>query len=184
MRNEMNDYNEKFEYYKDLLSFSYDELLEHLREKHGPVTDDYYRERSYQRFLDNKIKSIQKGKYSRTQEGLYTHHNFENEYENLSNEVYIKTYRYPYELQRKENLVYCDLIEHLILHAKITVETNGEYGYRGYREHILPAVTDWFILGKIPKPQWMQISLQRAYLPQDLARDLLALIDAILWAPN
>ena len=33
--------------------------------------DDYYREKSYERFLNNEIKHITKGKYSRTNDGVF-----------------------------------------------------------------------------------------------------------------
>lgn len=174
------NFEEKFEYYKSLLSLSYDELIHHLRLKYGVVDDDYFREKSYQRFLNDEIKSIRKGNFSRTSEGLYTHHVFENKYENLSNKDFIREYRYPYKLQKFVYLVYCDLYEHLILHARITLETNGEYGYQGYRAYLLPMVIEWFSWEIIPSLPWMQNCYRRAYLPPDLTRSLLILINATL----
>lgn len=71
----------------------------------------------------------------------------ENEYENISNKEYIAHYKYPYEYHHKENLVYCDLIEHLILHALITKETNGDRGFKGLVEFLIPTAEEWYIDG-------------------------------------
>ena len=63
----MNRYNE----YLDLQSKTYAEAVDFLLQKYGPAQDDYFREKSYQRFMNREIKSISKGKISRTHEGLY-----------------------------------------------------------------------------------------------------------------
>lgn len=104
--------SEKLTNYEKLLSFPYDEAVEALLEKYGPVIDDYFREKSYQRFFNNEIKSITKGKFLRTSEGLYCHHICENKYHNLTNIDFCREQNAPYEVHKKENLVYCDLIEH------------------------------------------------------------------------
>jgi hypothetical protein len=106
-----------FLYYNELLFLSYRELVHLLIKKYGEVTDDYFSEKSYTRFLNGEIKTIAKGKFSRALEGLYCHHIFENKYENIGDLEFIRAYKYPHELQRKGNLVYCDLVEHLILHV-------------------------------------------------------------------
>src|SRR5699024_44551 len=113
----------KLEEYKNLLTKTYDEAVEYLLQKYGPATDDYYREKSYERFLSGKIKSITKGDYTRTSEGLFCHHIDEKEALNLSNVFFIKNFKYSFELQKKERLVFCDLIEHTILHVLISKET-------------------------------------------------------------
>lgn len=140
-------YEKKYNYYKELLSLSYSDAVQSLIEKHGEVVDNYYKEKSYNKFLNGEIKIIAYGKYTKTKEGLYCHHILENEYENISNKEYIAHYKYPYEYHHKENLVYCDLIEHLILHALITKETNGDRGFKGLVEFLIPTAEEWYIDG-------------------------------------
>ena len=53
---------------------TYSQAVAYLLNKYGAVTDDYYKEKSYTRFLNGEIKSITKGKYTRSSEGLYCHH--------------------------------------------------------------------------------------------------------------
>lgn len=65
---------DSYKEYLVLLSKSYEEANEVLLQKYGPAQDDYFREASYQRFMNGEIKSITKGKFSRTSEGLYCHH--------------------------------------------------------------------------------------------------------------
>ena len=57
--------------YLDLLLMNYEEAVELLLQKYGPAQDDYFREYSYQRFMNGEIKNITRGKASRTNEGLY-----------------------------------------------------------------------------------------------------------------
>ncbi|MFT9455675.1 MAG: hypothetical protein ABF575_00130 [Liquorilactobacillus hordei] len=154
----------KLIYYISLIDRSYSEVVDILLKKYGNVTDDYFKEKSYIRFLNGEIKSITHGKYKRTREGLFTHHIAEKYEENLGNTRFIKNFNYPFELQKKENLVYADLIEHLILHALIAKETNGDYGYTGYDVFIKPMVIEWYTTDMIPKPDWMKAVYKRSFL--------------------
>lgn len=156
--------NPKLFYYTSLIDRSYSEVVAILLKKYGDVTDDYFKEESYTRFLNGEIKSITHGKYKRTREGLVTHHIAEKYEENLGNIRFIKNFNYPFELQKKENLVYADLIEHLILHALIAKETNGAYGYTGYDVFIKPMVKEWYTTDMIPKPDWMKAVYKRSFL--------------------
>lgn len=170
-----------YQYYNGLLS--YRELVQLLIKKYGEVTDDFFREKSYARFLNEEIKTPAKGKYSRALEGLYCHHIFENKYENIGNLEFIRAYKYPYELQRKANLVYCDLVEHLILHVLIMKETNGKFGPQGFKFFIRPMVVDWYIeKRKKPKREWYLAVFNRSFLFKDDATKLLKNIDLILLA--
>lgn len=144
--------NKKYKYYLSLIGKPYSELIGILIQKYGNVSDDFFREKSYQRFLNGEIKTITRGKYKRTDEG-FTHHIFEDQFENLSNTQYIHDFRYDFYYQRKQNLVYCDLIEHLILHAIIASETNGELGYSGYECYLKDMVEEWFTTDMVPKPK-------------------------------
>lgn len=170
----------KLHYYISLLNLSYNQAVETLLLKHGCATSEYYKEKSYNRFLNGEIKSITKGKYHRTKEGLYCHHIDEFEFENLSNTDFIKEYRYPYEYQKKDRLVYCDLIEHLILHTLIAKQTNGERGFTGYITFIRPTVEDWYVNETEPKPEWMKICKEKSYLNPNQINILLNQIDIVI----
>ena len=69
--------------YLELLNRDYSNAVSFLLEKYGVATDDYFKEKSYERFFEGKIKSIGKGKISRTSEGLYCHHIDENKYQKM-----------------------------------------------------------------------------------------------------
>ena len=56
--------------YKDLLSKTYEQAVEFLLQKYGFAQDDYFREKSYQRFMNGEIKNITKGNFTRTVSGL------------------------------------------------------------------------------------------------------------------
>ncbi|MDQ0359444.1 hypothetical protein [Breznakia pachnodae] len=164
---------ENLEWYMKLLDKSYNECITILQQKYGEVRDDYFKQKSYERFLKGEIKKIGKGNYSRAKEGLECHHIFENKYICISNQEAIEEFGYPYELQKKENLVYCDICEHFILHTLITKETNGEFGDGGNEEYLKPKINDWFIEGKVPKPEWMKECIRRAALSTRQAASLL-----------
>src|SRR5699024_11101712 len=102
-----------------------------LLQKYGHALDDYYREASYVRFMQGEIKNITKGKYSRTSEGLYCHHIDEIKILKISDQSFIKRDNIPFRHQKRERLIYCDLIEHTILHVLITKETSNEFGLPG-----------------------------------------------------
>lgn len=176
----MNTQRKKIDDYIFLLNLSYDQAVERLLLKYGAAKDDYYRESSYNRFLNGEIKNITKGKYQRTKEGLFCHHIDEFEFENLSNKDFIQAYRYPYSYQTKDRLVYCDLIEHLILHTLITRETDGNRGFLGYITYIRPMVNEWYIDQLDPKPEWMKLCKEKANLPIDQLHILLNQIDIII----
>nr|WP_239727980.1 MULTISPECIES: hypothetical protein [unclassified Mammaliicoccus] len=171
------EYKDKYNYYLSLLKLNYRQLVGHLIKKHGNVIDNYYMEKSYNRFLNGKIKTISHGKYSKSMEGLFCHHILEDKFQNLSNKEYILKYKYPYEYQNKEYLVYCDLIEHLILHVLITKETEGKYGVNGLCEYLKPIITEWYVLYKEPKKVWEKLCRERAYLPSQYVASLFIEID-------
>lgn len=97
------------EIYKEL-QMTYEELLRYLIQKYGGAEYDY--------FATPECKSKSK-KVSRTKEGLYCHHMDEDKGGNLSDPRGAMSQ--PFEWQKKERLVYCNILEHLILHIKIAV---------------------------------------------------------------
>ncbi len=165
----MSNYKE----YKSLLSKTYNEAVKFLLQKYGFAPDDYYREKSYQRFMNGEIKNITKGKYSRTREGLYCHHIDENKALKISDQSFVKKNKIPFEYQKKDRLVYCDLIEHTILHVLITKETSLEFGYPGYASFLKPIIEEWYIEKVIPNPEWMRNCYNKSFLNPEGAVNIL-----------
>lgn len=163
----------KLKEYKELLSITYDEMVNYLYRKYGFAKDDYYRESSYERFMNGEIKSITKGKYSRTDEGLYCHHVDEYRMLNISDKEFIKKFNIPYEYQRKDRLVYCNLIEHAILHVLIAKETDRKFGYPGYMAFFKPDLIMWYLEGQIPELKWMKKCYETAYLEPEEAFEII-----------
>lgn len=164
---------ETFKEYQALCLLTYDEAVEFLLEKYGPALDDYYREKSYYRYMNNEIKTITKGKFSRTNEGLYCHHIDENKIKNISDKEFIKHFGIPYAYQKKDRLVYCDLIEHCILHGLIAKESDNELGVDGLEIYLIPIVEEWYINEYIPKPNWMKNCYNKAFLTPENAESIL-----------
>lgn len=166
----MGDYKE----YQDLLLKNYDEAVDFLLQKYGPAQDNYFKEKSYKRFMNKEIKSIGKGNISRTSEGLYCHHIDENIMLKISDPVFIREYKIPFEYQKKERLVYCDLIEHSILHVLIAKETSSEFGYLGLDFYLLPDIESWYLDKIIPDSEWRKNCYKKAFLVPQEAFDILS----------
>lgn len=96
----------KREEYLKTAPMTYREYCGYLQQKYG-VGRSAYMTASW-----NKSK-----KCTRTNEGLFTHHIFEDHAIMLSSKDWAM--RKPYEWQLAENLVYCDYLEHLLLHILI-----------------------------------------------------------------
>lgn len=159
--------------YQDLLSKNYDEVVDFLLQKYGSAQDDYFREKSYKRFMNNEIKNITRGNFSRTSEGLYCHHIDENRMIKISDQNVIKEYKIPFEYQKKERLVYCDLIEHSILHALIAKETSSKFGVPGFTAYLAPNIEEWYLDKKIPNREWMKNCHKKSFLVPQEAFDIL-----------
>lgn len=157
----------KLEEYCELLSLSYNDAVKRLLQKYGEGKYNYFSEKSYNNFLAGKTKTITKGKISRTQEGLYCHHIDEEKYLNLANFDFIMRQKPPYEVQVKERLVYCDLIEHVILHALITKETKAKYGYPGLQAFLIPEVIDWYLEDRVPTIAWQKNCYDKSFLNKE-----------------
>ena len=106
------------------MKMSYDELLRYLLNKYGGAICDYF----YTPDCRSKNRKV-----TRTKEGIYCHHMDEDKGVNLGKTS--DACRQPFEWQKKERLVYCNALEHLILHMKIAIvrqkdllETSSEIG--------------------------------------------------------
>lgn len=124
-------------------NMSYDEYVQVLLKKYGPATSDY--------FVNGRILA------SRTKEGLECHHIDEDKIAGLSNRSAEK--QYP-EYQKADRLVYCNRIEHLILHAKIAKlnnENDDLFGYfKGGPKLLITKLNDNYI-EQSTKEDWNKI---------------------------
>jgi hypothetical protein len=130
---------------QNILDMNYDDYVRYLISKYGPAQCDY--------FANEQCKS-KSSKISRTKEGLFCHHIKENTEILLSTPEIAQLH--PFEYQQKENLVYCNIIEHLLLHIKIVQEyskNNSSLGIggvsmitaqiNGYYDH--PPTSGWHV---------------------------------------
>lgn len=124
---------------------TYRSLTNYLVKKYGPVKYDY--------FLDESCKTVNK-KNSRTNEGLQIHHKDENKAIMLSDPEF--AIGNPYKYQKADRLVYCNILEHLILHLKITEDdafkikrSNTICGLGGAINFLIPEINSYYA-GKLP----------------------------------
>ena len=125
--------------YELLSKMNYDTLCKHLIEKYGEVKGSYF---------VNETCRTPNSKIKRSSEGLFVHHIKENEFVQLNNTRYALLA--PYEYQLSENLLYCDYIEHMLLHMCIVKEfAAAKYkekifvGFGGLMGYILPEIIDY-----------------------------------------
>lgn len=98
-----------YQEYQSVKNLNYAQYCDYLKNKYGMATANYF----FPSWNKNK-------KVSRTKEGLIAHHIYESKAFLLSNPDVAK--RFPYEWQKAENLVYCDYLEHLLLHILLSEE--------------------------------------------------------------
>ena len=94
--------------YKKMLKLSYSDNVAYLLKKYGAAKHNYFKDSN----CTEKNKLV-----TRTSEGLYCHHIDENKAILLSNDKF--AIANPFEYQKADRLVYCNLLEHLLLHVKI-----------------------------------------------------------------
>ena len=134
--------------YQRVKDFTYLQYCDYLQSKYGIGKTDYMT-KSYYR----------KNECSRTSEGLITHHKMEDRMIMLSNRSFAISC--PFEWQKKENLIYCDYLEHLLLHVLICKYPSPEkeplaaVGIGGVINFIVPELND-FYSGWISKESWRQ----------------------------
>lgn len=141
------------------VKMTYYELQDYLLKKYGPAKYDYFTKPE----CKYKNKNV-----SRTKEGLYCHHMDEDEGGNLSNPPQAKLQ--CFEWQKKERLVYCNAIEHLILHMKINIlrqkrmlevpEDISAFFTTGGLFWITMVLDDMYMNGG-PKADWMKPCYER-----------------------
>lgn len=122
-----------------MLMLNYEECCNYLKEKYGLITKNYFTNET----CKNQTSSIK-----RTKEGLYIHHIDEDKAIMLSTREY--ALKNPFSYQYGERLVYCNLLEHLVLHIKIIQYPNKEknpienVGVGGVFSFIIPELNDFY----------------------------------------
>lgn len=170
--------------YEAIIGKTYKEAVAYLLQKYGAATDDYFREASYTRFLRGEIKKISRGNYSRTADGLYCHHIDEYKELNISDGNFIKANQLPFALQKKERLVYCNLVEHTILHVLIAKETSLRFGYPGYAVYLKPLLIEWYVEQSVPQLPWMKNCYNQSFLTVDEAVHIIRRMEQIIGEIN
>lgn len=95
-------------YYESMLKTNYQDIVSALLKKYGSAKHNY--------FKDTACK-IKNPLVTRTNEGLFCHHIDEDKAIMLCNDKF--AVNNPFEYQKADRLVYCNLLEHLLLHVKI-----------------------------------------------------------------
>ena len=98
------------------MKMTYAELVHHLLQKYGSAKEDY--------FLNEGCYTKNK-RIMRTKEGLICHHIDEDKAIMLCNDKYAKNN--PFAYQKADRLVYCNILEHFLLHIKIAEEPRDVY---------------------------------------------------------
>lgn len=116
--------------YQNVKDLSYEEYCGYLNKKYGAVPRKYG-----------------SSKNKRPDDGLFIHHVREDEVASLSNRKIALANDPVY--QEPENLVYCNYLEHLLLHIMIGEETAGtkNLGLNGPFVFIVPALKNYFEKG-------------------------------------
>lgn len=123
--------------YNKIKNLNYKEYCVYLQNKYGLAPGNYLTSNW------NKNKRC-----TRTNEGLLIHHVYEDHGIMLSNPVFAKLN--PYEWQKKENLVCCNYLEHLLLHILICENPSKDknqfedVGIGGAINFIIPLLNDYY----------------------------------------
>ena len=145
--------------YLKVRNYTYLEYCDYLQSKYGIGKADY---------MDKDYKPISKCK--RGEEGLFAHHKYENKASLLS-QSFIAEFC-PFEWQAKENIVYCDYLEHLLLHVLIckypeNIEDNDIVGIQGAICFIMPEISKFYSGGFISE-HWKIVYRDRIISDKDV----------------
>lgn len=95
-------------YYESMLKTNYQDIVSALLKKYGSAKHNYFKDTA---------RKIKNPLVTRTNEGLFCHHIDEDKAIMLCNDKF--AVNNPFEYQKADRLVYCNLLEHLLLHVKI-----------------------------------------------------------------
>ncbi len=122
------------------LSLSYADLVEYLLLKYGRCLYNYF---------SSPLCKSQNQRAKRTDEGLVIHHIDEDKAIMLSDPEHAA--KNPLSYQHSDRLVYCNILEHLILHIKIVEEprhpkanADERLGIGGIKNYLCPEINDYF----------------------------------------
>ncbi|MCF0217420.1 MAG: hypothetical protein HUJ42_00035 [Malacoplasma sp.] len=139
--------------YNKEFNMTYAQLVSHLLDKYGPAKYDY--------FFNSTFKSKNQ-KISRSAEGLQCHHIDEDKAIMLSTREFAMNN--PFEYQKAERLIYCNIMEHLLLHVKIMEEPrhpqankNEVPGIGGAVEFIIRNINDYYDGYQYKRQYWVRI---------------------------
>jgi len=141
------------EEYNKVRDFNYLEYCDYLQNKYGIGICDY--------MTKNFNK---KPKISRSKEGLFVHHKYEDHAILLSNKRVAS--RNPFQWQLAENMIYCDYLEHLLLHILICENPAKDknkldiVGIGGVFI-IVSTLNDFYSGWNTEKLPWLQICLRK-----------------------
>lgn len=120
--------------YLSVRDMTYQQYCDFLQNKYGIGVADYF------------TKSFNVNpKCKRTSEGLIAHHKMEDRAPLLSNKKIAR--EFPFEWQEKNNIVYCDYLEHLLLHVlicKYPCNDASAVGIGGIAAYIVPELNDLY----------------------------------------
>lgn len=132
--------------YKKVCDYTYLQYCDYLQKKYGIGLAPYM------------TKSFNPNpKCKRTKEGLIAHHKLENRMIMLSKKEIAETC--PYEWQLEHNIVYCDYLEHMLLHILICKYPSDDtpdfisVGIGGIANFLIPELNDVFS-GWITRQAW------------------------------
>ena len=151
--------------YEIVKDFSYLQYCDYLQEKYGIGLCNYM------------TKSWNKNpKISRSKDGLFVHHKYEDHAILLSNKN--AAMRNPFEWQLAENMVYCDYLEHLFLHILICENpANDKNKFEavgiGGVFIIVSTLNDFYSGWNTEKLLWMQTCLNKVCKDKDVYLTLL-----------
>lgn len=102
-------------YYESMLKMSYQDIVSALLKKYGSAKYNYFKDTNC---------TTKNPQVTRTSEGLYCHHIDEDKAIMLSNDKFAAAN--PFDYQKANRLIYCNLLEHLLLHVKIAENPNAQ----------------------------------------------------------
>ena len=152
----------EFQQVKDM---TYKQYCDYLQKKYGIGLADYMT-KSYN--INPKCK--------RTKEGLIAHHKTEDKMVMLSNKVYAQMC--PFEWQQKENIVYCDYLEHLLLHVLICKYPSSDkildadVGIGGVVTFLVPELNDLYS-GWETKQEWRKTCHNKVINDKDVYMEII-----------
>ena len=137
------------------LKMTYKKLVGYLKIKYGTVPFDYFV------IFDEELIRVNNKNSRATSDGLFVHHIDEDKAILLSSKEHAQ--RRPLEYQRADRLIYCNILEHLILHFKISLEPRHPdaidtvVGVGGAITYICPQINDYFVGYKFKQKHWAKV---------------------------